>query len=83
MLKTTLFAFNVGIAINFGRIYRYAIENGLIHDFLVLFTLIFSKNMFKNYYMYHGIGKSLCRQGNIGIRLYHAIRLSNFHAMAS
>lgn len=83
MLKTTLFAFNVGIAINFGRIYRYVIENGLYHDFLVLFTLIFPKNMLKNYCMYPGIGKFICRHGNIGISRYHAACLSNFQALAS
>ncbi|MCA1759967.1 MAG: transposase [Bacteroidales bacterium] len=29
LFKATLFAFNSGIAINFGRIYRYAVKNGL------------------------------------------------------
>ena len=83
MLKTTLFAFNVGIAINFGRIYRYVIENDLIHDFLVLFSLIFPKNMLKNCCMYSGIGKFICRQENIGTRLYHAMCLSNFKTMVT
>ena len=29
IFKTNLFAFNVGIAINFGRIYRYLVSKGL------------------------------------------------------
>ena len=29
LFKATLFAFNSGIAINFGRIYRYIAQNGL------------------------------------------------------
>jgi hypothetical protein len=28
LFKATLFAFNSGIAINFGRIYRYIVQNG-------------------------------------------------------
>ncbi len=31
--KTMLFAFNVGIAINFGRLYRYLADNDLIYDY--------------------------------------------------
>ena len=29
LFKATLFAFNSGIAINFGRIYRYIVQNGV------------------------------------------------------
>jgi len=32
LFKTTLFAFNTGIAINFGRVYRFIAQNGLIKD---------------------------------------------------
>jgi hypothetical protein len=83
IFKTTLFAFNVGIAINFGRIYMYAIENELIHDFLVLFPMIFPKKPLNTFFLYPGIEKSLCRQGNIGIRRHHVTYLSNFQAMAA
>ncbi len=83
IFKTTLFAFNTGIAINFGRIYRYVIGNELYHDFLVLFTMIFPKNMLKNYYMYPGIGKFICCHGNIGISRYYAACLSNFQALVA
>jgi len=31
--KTELFAFNVGMAINFGKLYMYIVENDLIYDF--------------------------------------------------
>ena len=48
IFKTSLFAFNVGIAINFGRIYRYIIEYGLINELFQQITLFFMKNTLKN-----------------------------------
>jgi hypothetical protein len=33
LFKATLFAFNSGIAINFGRIYRFIAQNGLTGEF--------------------------------------------------
>jgi len=43
LFKTSLFAFNVGIAINFGRIFRYIIENDLINGPFTSFSFVFHK----------------------------------------
>jgi hypothetical protein len=47
LFKTTLFAFNAGIAINFGRIFRYIVESDLINEFFSSITLISLKNLLK------------------------------------
>jgi len=52
LFKTSFFAFNVGIAINFGRIYRYMIEYELIKKFLQLISLFFLKYRKKNNLLY-------------------------------
>jgi len=46
--KTSLFAFNTGIAINFGRIFRYIIEYELFNDFFHPIALLCMKNLPKN-----------------------------------
>jgi len=43
LFKITLFAFHTGIAINFGRIYRYIMGNDLIREFLSAISLVFCK----------------------------------------
>ena len=45
LFKTSLFAFNVGIAINFGRIFRYIVENGLINETFPSIASIFHKTL--------------------------------------
>lgn len=44
LFKTSLFAYNVAIAINFGRIYRYILEKGLF-DILNSFFALFYQNI--------------------------------------
>lgn len=46
--KTSLFAFNTGIAINFGRIFRYIVEYELFNCFSFPIALIHMKNLLKN-----------------------------------
>ncbi|HED37100.1 MAG TPA: transposase [Ignavibacteria bacterium] len=52
LFKTSLFAFNVGIAINFGRIYRYImssnLDNDLIISILTTFSRVFQYFLFKS-----------------------------------
>lgn len=43
LFKTSLFAFNVGIAINFGRIYRYIVKNELLNSGFSSMLFIFRK----------------------------------------
>ena len=43
LFKTSLFAFNAGIAINFGRIFRYIIENDLINGPFTSISFVFQK----------------------------------------
>ena len=57
--KTVLFAFNVGIAINFGRVFRYLIKNDLIYDFFVQkFTNIL--NYMLNYMYFLRVIRKYC-----------------------
>ncbi len=53
LFKTSLFAFSLGIAINFGRIYRYIIEydviNSLFSSKYFFFIKIMSKNHFSDF----------------------------------
>jgi len=47
LFKTRLFAFNVGIAINFGRIYRYIADNELFNAVSLAINFFFNKIMTK------------------------------------
>ncbi len=57
LFKTSLFAYSVGIAINFGRIYRYIMDNNMDNDLINtafsaisnIFTKIFAQNHFSNF----------------------------------
>jgi hypothetical protein len=52
LFKTSLFAFNAGIAINFGRIFRYIIENDLINGPFFSITFIFHKILWNIHYIF-------------------------------
>jgi len=65
--KTSLFAFNAGIAINFGRIFRYIIEYDLINKLFLPNALVFLKNLLKNNLMFFWTRKPDCRQANFGL----------------
>ncbi len=60
LFKASLFAFSVGIAINFGRIYRYIDDNNLVNYLLTQVHLIINricdciklKNHFLNFYFH-------------------------------
>lgn len=45
LFKTSLFAFNAGIAINFGRIFRYIVENDLVNGPFSSIASIFHKTL--------------------------------------
>ena len=53
LFKTSLFAFSLGIAINFGRVYRYIVDNdainGLISSTYFFFVKILPKNYFSDF----------------------------------
>ncbi|MCP4473907.1 MAG: DDE transposase [Gammaproteobacteria bacterium] len=50
LFKTSLFASTLGIAINFGRIYRYIIDNGVIRDIFSAKYFFFGKILLKNHF---------------------------------
>ena len=83
IFKTSLFAFNVGIAINFGRIYRYIIDIKPINPIFPAIALIFQKNPLKNYRMIFQIRKSGCRQANFGFIRHQTKYFSNVQTMAA
>ena len=71
LFKTTLFAFNAGIAINFGRIFRYIVECELINEFFSSITPISLKNLLKTtLYTFWKI-KTACFREKSAINLAH------------
>ena len=64
LFKTSLFAFNVGIAINFGRIYRYMLEHNIINNLFPSTPLLFIRNYPKNIHLFFKIEKTHYRQAN-------------------
>jgi hypothetical protein len=80
MFKTSLFAFNVGIAINFGRIFRYIIENDLINGPFASITSIFYKILWNIHCLF---SKIRVFAGNIGSFLFYTKCLSNMPMIRS
>jgi len=72
LFKTMLFAFNVGIAINFGRIYRYVIKNEIFNDFIGAIAMIFSEKQANSLYLHYRIKISRCDRGNKRIMWHRA-----------
>lgn len=83
LFKTSFFAFNAGIAINFGRIYRYIIEYDLINELFSPIALIFLKNLLKNNLMFFNAKKPDCRQANFELIRDHTKYFSNLQTMAA
>lgn len=81
--KTSLFAFNVGIAINFGRIYRYIIEYDLINEPFSPIAMIFLKNLLKNNTRFLWIRKSDCSPANFELNQDYTKYFLNLQAMAA
>ncbi len=52
LFKTSLFAFNAGIAINFGRIFRYILENDLINEAFSSIAIVFHKILWNIYHIF-------------------------------
>ena len=52
LFKTSLFAFNAGIAINFGRIFRYILENGLINEAFSSIAIVFHKILWNIHHIF-------------------------------
>jgi hypothetical protein len=77
MFKTSLFAFNAGIAINFGRIYRYITEYELINEFLSLINNFLMKNKLKISNMFFEIKKSTYHQDIFAFKLNPTKYFSN------
>jgi hypothetical protein len=83
LFKTSLFAFNVGIAINFGRIYRYLIKNNLINEPFPSNALIFLKNLLKINLLFFRNRKFDCHKANFKIILVSTKYFSNMTTMAA
>ncbi len=76
LFKTSLFAFNAGIAINFGRMYRYITEYDLINELFSPIALFFLKNLLKNNHLFLLTRKS-------GLIREHTKYFSNLQTMAA
>jgi hypothetical protein len=81
--KTSLFAFNVGIAINFGRIYRYLIKNNPINEPFPSKSLTFLKNLLIIGHVFFCKRKSDRHQANFKIILNDTKYFSNRTTMAA
>ncbi|MBW6492924.1 MAG: transposase [Lentimicrobium sp.] len=81
--KTSLFAFNAGIAINFGRIFRYIIEYDLINELFSPDALVFLKNLLKNNLMFFWTRKPDCLQANFGLIRDHTKYFSILQTLAA
>jgi len=68
LFKTSIFAFNAGIAINFGRIYRYITVYELFNKFLSLITNFLMKNKLEITNMFFEIKKSGYHQEIFALR---------------
>ena len=83
LFKTSLFAFNVGIAINFGRIYRYMMKKGITNKPVPSNTLVFLKNLLKINLLFFSKRKYDCHHANIKIILESINYSSNMLNMAA
>ena len=81
--KTSLFAFNAGIAINFGRIFRYIIEYDLINELFSPDALVFLKNLLKNNLMFFWTRKPDRSQVNFWLIRAHTKYFSNLQTLAT
>jgi len=85
LFKTSLFAFNTGIAINFGRIFRYIVENGLINGPFSPISIVFYKILWN---IHHIFSKTCFFARNFIDFLYYkkyfsnkpSIRILNFNS---
>jgi len=83
LFKTSLFAFNAGIAINFGRMYRFIIECDPINELFSPIALFFLKNLLKKLQYVFITGKSNCWQANFKIIHGQTKYFSNLQTMAT
>jgi hypothetical protein len=81
--KTSLFAFNVGIAINFGRIFRYIIEYDLINNLFSQIALSIMKYLLKFNPIIFKIRKSDSRHSNFETCWNYSNYFLNFQTMAA
>jgi len=51
LFKTSLLAYSVGIAINFGRIYRYVVDNDLVCAIFTTTNIFFNKILSKSHFL--------------------------------
>jgi hypothetical protein len=81
--KTSLFAFNTGIAINFGRIYRYIIEYELFDDFISQIEQYFMQYTLNFRLLIPGIIKYNIPNSNFAIRSNYCKYFSNSQTLAA
>ena len=83
LFKTSLFAFNTGIAINFGRLYRYIIEYDPINELFSPITLISLKNLLKNSLLFSWTRKPDYHQANFELIRDHIKYFSNLQTISA
>lgn len=81
--KTSLFAFNAGIAINFGRIYRYIIEYDLNNELFTSIALLLIKNLQQMAATFSRIRKSEGYKGNFSLFRDYTKYFSNLKTLAA
>lgn len=81
--KINLFAFNTGIAINFGRIFRYIIEYKLFNELFSPITVLLIKNLLKNTIVFFRIRKSEGNEENFSLIRDYTKYFSNLQTMAA
>ena len=83
LFKTSLFAFNVGIAINFGRIFRCIVKNKPNSEFVSVKVSTLLKNSPKNNHLFMLIGIHSPCQLNFGVFQCHTKYFPNLQTMAT
>lgn len=81
--KTTLFAFNAGIAINFGRIFRYIVKNGMLNAVFSSINLLLMSHRLKKNTIFPLIRKNNCCLANLSTIWNYTKSFSNFRTMAA
>lgn len=81
--KTSLFAFNTGIAINFGRIFRHIRKNDLFDDLISIFEHSNMQKTLNFCQRIPNIIKNIIRHSDFEIRRYYCKYFSNIQTIST
>jgi hypothetical protein len=81
--KTSLFAFNTGIAINFGRIFRYIKKCNLFDDLISIIEHYFVKKTLNLCLLISDIIKNIIRHSDFEIRRHYCKYFSGFQTIST